>query len=364
MDRITLKVSFILAFLIALTGCQVLEDDRRRSYLQEAYKWEELIRHSDSTIRQTGYTVTAEVNKEEIEGLPTYKISNVKISRIGERESALDMFGFDVGSKSVCAGQCRFLRGIAPGQQATELALLFEQQEGAIFRFFTEWKKINREIAFFHSSSEDVFRKYLNYIRTGVEPSNSLDEFTRMFKQMLSEDKLVAFTQNSYLDLKSPEQKKAERLAKIKKTNSTAIVMHDDLPDYWEEVEKPTSTWLNSEENSADQEMVLELIAQKENELAKSHVKTDSWNKAKQLPLITGVNVCSFSDNRFGTLVSLSKDELVISIKGQAKIVKDGLIVDATSGYLFGPIDELLFTAEEEEKRYPTTDIAVCSINV
>lgn len=324
------------------------------AFVNENAKWQELVRHTSLTLRDMGYTVTAEVMKGDEFG--SYDIQNVRLSRVHDVGSKLDMFSPNIGSKSVCGVQCELLRKISSVEKEANLSLFVKQNEGDLFTFFGDWKTIDELIKVFREASEGSLKEYLDYIRVNLESQNSLSEFSQKFKSLLTSDMLVKFTKTKSVELNPSNSRRLSKFG--------VAFDNRDLPDDWDSAEKPREHWLSDNELSKD-EIAMANTVELENELVElegSIVK--GWQKAKKIDLYKGMGVCTYSDNSFGTIVSLRDGKASISVKGQVKLLYDGLLVEAPSGYLFGNTEALLFVDINAEIIYPIRDIAACSVDV
>jgi hypothetical protein len=84
------------------------------------------------------------------------------------------------------------------------------------------------------------------------------------------------------------------------------------------------------------------------------------WEEAQQLPIVVGQNFCSYQENLFGVVKSLSDNTVEVSLLGQAKIINDGLIKNLPRGGLFNLNIELSFLPMTGNKVFNKTEIATC----
>ncbi len=77
--------------------------------------------------------------------------------------------------------------------------------------------------------------------------------------------------------------------------------------------------------------------------------------------LIIGQQVCTYSDNKYGKVLNVSKLNVNVSLIGQAKYLRDGVFFDAPEGALFAqPWKTLTFIPLNEQRAYSRLSITAC----
>jgi hypothetical protein len=364
----SVRHSFIVMTLLlnaCSTSTQIAGEDHRSA----AEKWYALSQYTTSHLPTYGYSITARLETTTLNSGRSLQLTKIKLEPKADN-FRLNLLKPNFIDKYICSPQCSQLIEYESEQGEngeTLLATYLTQYEFELFAFYGEMFVLNDVLSNLRNENEQLLYEYLRYLTTKQREFSSLSEMTVFLKEQLT---LAAFRQF----INKPELRYEGLVYDFLKNNKAHITLKrpdefwdsnsnssdDDSafisPENRKKIESnsnPSEHW-NLASESKEQ---LLWLAQKE-----TQSEISMWEDAKHIPIELGTYVCSFTDNYFGMVFSVTPIDVKVLIQGQAKTHLDGMNNNLPSGSLFHNGTDIAFLPMVEKRTFSHTDVAPCTI--
>jgi len=373
---------FVLCIFVSfiISACQSRLDIAGQDHKLVAAKWYGLAKYADSAITQFGITVTAELAIENVENKQIFKLHEFHISR-QENFRNINLLSPNFEQKYLCIPQCFQLLEYdnqSGKNGATLLSEYFATHEFELFQFYGDLVLLAELLDKISAQNGQLFEAYLHSLANRKQSFDSTRSFIDFLYGALTQSSIDEFEANpteAYADFMSsfnlsPDQQWSQNsdLANIPtmQDNIELVETEPFLPPeivWGQSLTKPSEiNWDDSENWVAEEAVWLDerTLARINKNVISASEQVMSWADAKGLPIVVGQNVCSYDNNLFGTVASITVDSIEVKLMGQAKNVTDGLIADFNSGALFEFHRELHFMPLAGSQMIPLNDLAIC----
>jgi hypothetical protein len=379
----SLRHSFIVMTLLlnaCTTSTQIAGEDHRSA----AQKWYALSQYTTSHLPTYGYSITARLETTTLNSDSGLQLTKIKLEPKADN-FRLNLLKPNFMDKYICSPQCSQLIEYESEQGEngeTLLATYLTQYEFELFAFYGEMFVLNDVLSSLRNENEQLLYEYLRYVSTKQDEFTSLKEMTTFLKGQLT---LPAFRQfvnepelryeglaNHFLKNNkahfNPKQPEELWGYVSSSSNDDSALISPDLN--WNKIESalisPDENWNKIESTSNPVEHWSLASESKEQLLWLVQKETQSeisvWEDAKHIPIELGTYVCSFTDNYFGMVFSVTPIDVIVLIQGQANTHLDGMNNNLPIGSLFHENANIEFLPMVEKRTFLRTDIAPCAI--
>jgi hypothetical protein len=343
--------------VVLLFACQTELKIAGNNHQLVGAKWRALAVYAESKLIKHGITISAKLVVVNSEGNEEFRLRKIKFSY------SADVFNVDLlvpsfEQKYVCDPKCYQLLEYKSGDGRsgeTMLTHFFNQHEFELFKFYGDLVLLSEKLETVHRSSGALLGYYLKSLTDEKYSFESTEDFIAFLDKALNEESFVSFindpnSQNSSF-LKSyavsPDDGwdlDTDVALELNSTNSengeNLTIEEDDI-------------WLSSDIDSPEVVFYQAIVNEQENTI-------NSWLNAKSLPIEIGENVCSYENNLFGIVTSLTNQDVVVELLGQGKMLTEGILQDLPSGGLFSNYEGFSYIPMADSISLSIVDVATC----
>ena len=357
---------FGLSLILLLGACTSTMDESAQQHAKDVKKWKELASYAGDELKYWDYTVTAEIKVDMDGEQKQFKLADVKLGN-KSLTKRIDLLSPEFAEKFVCGEECEFVslyKG-SEGINPTALSQFFEASEGQFFRFYGKMLNVNEKLKLYRETVPNYLKMLLvRVIHTNKSYDSEL-EFIDELSSLLEEENFRRFIETDTLD----GQEKRIVMEDITTDLPTENPHMDGLPwnngsDVQENrVSQFDLHYADPMESTEDESIMLAFVEREEQELLNSQFRVETLKSARAVVINVGDTVCTFSDNRFGEVESITGDDLMVKLVGTAKMIVDGLKTEAPEGYLYGNLQNVHFVRLHGSDIYNRSDLSACNIN-
>jgi len=364
--------------VLTLTACQSKMAIDGKKHQTAGEKWVALAQYSSSTLDQYGIKITTSLSVDERDSAINFILGDIRLSN-KETNFTINLLAPSFENKYICTPICVQLveySKFSDNDSSTLLSKYFSKHEFELFKFYSDLFILEDQLKLLAQINNELLDDYLLWLSRNNISMKTFSEFTQFFSNKLTEKSFESyirepnrqgdvapnmFTEN--LDKKSQGLFVTEEQHwSNKKFNSP----EDDWSD--KPFNSPEAIWLKKEGNNEikylspdDLWTIKTNLLQEKLSLTKAN-KHNLWLELKKIPLKTGDVACTFQDNYFGVVDSISSQQVTIAIRGQSKKITDGVIFDVDSGELFKSNSIVSFIPKNESIVFSIHDVTRCFI--
>lgn len=329
-----LKQSLILCFLtVNLFACQSGLQIVGQEHALVVKKWQELAQYIDKSTTNNPFTIVGRLSVDTQAEIQTFILTDIHLTQ-QETKFELNLIRPTFQNKYICIPTCLQLTEYFSDSQknSTMLNRYFEQHEFELFKFYAFLVLQDDNISALYELSPIVATQYFNWLMQEEQKFNDLASIS----QFLS----LALTQQSMLDfLNDPDKFYGNLLAK-----SQNVLRGRRLSDG---ISPPT-----------EDEVLNTLNAFRKQD------RLQNWLNIKDYPLEIGDQVCSYTQNEFGTVNGIIGNQVQVRIVGKLMKFVDGMEVSADSGDIYDKQLGQLFIPINRVEIYKADSIALCQLDL
>jgi len=330
-----------------MTACQTTLKQAGEAHQTAGEKWYALGQYASSTLTSYGVTVTAKLNvdNDDPNGVG-FVIGDIGLSE-SEDNFSVDLLRPNFEHKYICTPVCTQLveyLNDAKKNSDTLLTKYFDKHEFELFEFYGDIYVLDDQLALLAQINATLVDDYLHLLIKSNNQFDTLKEFSAFLREKINKNAYQHFVKNPYVEY-------------AKFTNNYFIT-----PDqHWASdaqldlsLQNPNLDWANVFSSPE-----IDIWTIPDHQKDRGH---NSWLVAKAAYFGPGDTVCSYQENYFGIVDSISTGQVELTVIGQSKMLIDGAIMDAKEGELFHESANGNFLPVNIRKTFSLTDVARCTL--
>jgi hypothetical protein len=376
------KNSIITTLLCAgLTGCLSTIKNQETSippeikptalYQLSKVQWQQSAFRPNDIFNRYELKLMASIKWEKRSDSETYKFEKIKFS-ITDDPYSINLLHPQFMNKMACGWYCEYLDQPITQPvlgQYTMLDKIYEGKKPELLNFYDSLKRLNDKLLQLKPAQLKLMPNIIAKLSIIEQEFDTLEQVTGYLNDYFDE---VDFNANLNADLSTQtdtivfsHQPKAISF----KNNEIKISPHKDLVSF--SGSDPDAALLASFKKAEKISYKQELIAA-ESPINRFNTQSISPSEKTNNKLESTVDegdfsisqfICSFQDNYFGEILSIQGDVINVALKGQAKKLKDGKVIDAQPGILFEENTEFSYLQLDENKNFTQNQILDCNLS-
>lgn len=350
----TLRSSLLMVTSAFLLGaCSNSISDAGQRHKLRVDQWQELARYAADEFDTSAVTITAKLANTQ-EGM---RLQDIRLERLPVGRDKISLLSPSFIDATVCGDDCFRLSALSVNNAMPDshLTQLYTQVEGELFAFYGDLTNLAKKLSLLRLEGRLKLQAYLSYLIEKKASFSQLQGVTDFLQGAFSVEDYITFFQQG--------------------TNSESIFLANNGHAWESEAwrsgnaeltqvqtvsnDKARSNQKVEEKQTPDEALITQLNLAQTFDQNKA-VTSFKYNQKKRLDV--GMTVCTFSGNFFGTIKQIDGSSLLVELQGQARILKDGLRMQVTDGYLFSAPSNLLFVKVTDSKELPSSELAFCNI--
>jgi len=383
----THKINAIITTLLCagLTGCLSTIKNQETSiqpeikpaplYQLNKVQWQQNAFRPNDIFNRYELKLMASIKWEKRSDAKTYKFEKIKFSTIADPYS-INLLHPQFMNKMACGWYCEYLDQPITQPvlgQYTMLDKIYEGKKPELLNFYDSLKRLNDKLLQLKPAQLKLMPNIIAKLSIIEQEFDSLEQVTGYLNDYFDEvDFNADFNAELNADLSTqtdtiafPNQPKAISF----KNNEIKISPHKDLVSF--SGSDPDAALLASFKKAEKISYKQELIAVESpinrfnTQSISSSEKTNSKleSRGDEGDFSISQFICSFQDNYFGEILSIQGDVINVALKGQAKKLKDGKVIDAQPGILFETNTEFSYLQIDENKSFTQNQISDCNLS-
>ncbi|MDX2370427.1 MAG: hypothetical protein QNK36_18825 [Colwellia sp.] len=358
-----------------ISSCQSSLDIASDKHQTSAEKWHALAQYSSTTLAPFSLKVTATLSDLNSLSNTDLRFTEIKLSN-KTTAFTINLLAPNFENKYICRPVCiqlvEYLRdnNIADNPKLngdTALSQYFNKHEFELFQFYSDMFILGDQLDRLAKEDPTNLDRYLQWLAKTAESSISLSTFTQLFKEKLTlelyqyfiNNPPAIYPNNALHIIASPENNWALETNDSFVENETSFSQNRT-----NKTVNPDDLWSN-ELSPPEGKLWSSKLPPPEGNLWAS-IKTSSsksWFESTDNTLDIKDTVCSYNENYFGIVQSVSLEKVNVWVLGQAKIERDGIISNPDEGELFKENIKSIFIPVNELKQFSLSDMSLCELN-
>jgi len=375
----TYKPNAIITTLICagLTGClstitsqeAVIQPEIKQVSLYQLNKvqWQENAFRPNDIFNRYELKLLASVAWEKRSDAETYKFKKIRFTSTDD-SYAINLLHPQFTNKMACGWYCEYLdQPITQPMlgQYTMLDKIYEGKKPELLNFYDSLKRLNDKLLQLKPTQLKLMPNIIAKLSVIEQEFDSLEQVTGYLNDYFDEvdfnadlltqtDKIIFLNQPKVTSFKNKDIKTAP---------------HNNLVSF--SGSDPDAALLASFKKAAKISYKQDLTTV-EPPINKLNIQSISFSEQVNNKLENKVNegdfsisqlICSFQDNYFGEILSIQGDVINVALKGQAKILMGGQVIDAQAGVLFEANAEFSYLQLDENKNFTKNQISDCNLS-
>lgn len=359
-----------------ISSCQSSLDIASDKHQTSAEKWYALAQYSSTTLAPFSLKVTAKLS--HFNSLPEMDLRFTEIKLSNETTPfTINLLAPDFENKYICTPVCIQLVEYLIDHKVddnpklnsdTALSQYFKKHEFELFQFYSDMFILGDQLARLAKEDPVNLDSYLQWLSNTAESSFTLSAFTQLFKEKLTIELykeflnnptniiyILGISQNNNL-LLGNEQTSPQQVSKKTANPDDLWSSEPSSPEVklWSNELSPAEMTLWSFQPSSPEMKLWTSII---------NVSPKSWFEPAVHKLDIKDTVCSYRENYFGIVQSVSLENVSVWVLGQAKIKQDGIVSNPEEGELFKESIKSTFIPINELKKFSLLDVSLCELN-
>lgn len=348
-----------LPFFLLLTACQSPINQAQKEHKSTVDKWQALMQYGESTLPDYGISISAQLSlrpRKKGSSPLSYQLTNIQLNDKNPLNH-INLLSPWFTNKYICSPVCTQLTEYKSKTNIGSTTLLnyyFEQYQYQFYDFYVQVYQVNKQLVQLNKIQPLLVKDYLLHLADKQAPQTSLADFIKLLTQSLTP---LAYQEY----LLQPQL----RVGEYQPSNEGL----PSIPNY-EQGTKEQNNWQNATVIKTET-IAWQKIATSNAEILKWQ-KVASINNVQDSPIIEtqatepliipsitqwlsnknnnlsiGDLACSYQYNMFGKVIAIHPMQMdnsssgnkgttvTISLFGQAKKVRDGVMKNQEDGYLF-----------------------------
>lgn len=380
----TLFCNILVIFLtLMVSSCQSNLEIAGDKHQTSTEKWHALAKYSSTTLAPFNLIITAKFDHSNISSKMAVRFTEVKLSN-RTTPFNINLIEPSFSNKYICTPLCSQLTEYLQENNNrisddTLLSLYFKKHEFELFQFYSDMFILGDQLERLAKENPDNLYNYLQWISKSELSANSLIAFTLLLNEKLTVEKyqdfinnppiiypsvetnIVASPENNWLENNSIPPEVALLSQSSSSIDESGTQQENPSPDDdWvaqSEIASPESTFPN------ELWEISPLVSENKHWAPMNNSPSKNWFEPADNKLEIKDTVCSYNENYFGIVQSISQEEIHVWVLGQAKIKQDDIVSNPESGELFKEKIKSIFIPINKLKTFSLSDISLCELS-